>query len=99
MGLRFRRSVKIMPGVRVNLGKKGASVSVGRRGANVTMGKNGVRTTVGLPGTGLSYTKLHRGHAQNRANRPSPQRRERKRPIILFAIAFFLIVLLAIFSA
>lgn len=99
MGLRFRRSVKIMPGVRVNLGKKGASVSVGRRGANMTMGKNGVRTTVGLPGTGLSYTKLHRGKAQNRANHPSPQRRERKRPIILFAIAFFLIVLLAIFSA
>lgn len=99
MGLRFRRSVKIMPGVRVNLGKKGASVSVGRRGANMTMGKNGVRTTVGLPGTGLSYTKLHRGNAQNRGNHPSPQRRERKRPIILFAIAFFLIVFLAIFSA
>lgn len=94
MGLRFRRSVKIMPGVRINLGKKGASVSVGRRGANMTMGKNGVRTTVGLPGTGLSYTKLHRRKAQGgRARTPM---RERKRPVILFAIAFFLIVFLAI---
>ena len=32
MGLRFRRSIKIAPGVRVNLNKKSASVTFGRRG-------------------------------------------------------------------
>lgn len=55
MGFRFRKSVKLMPGVKMNLGKKGASVSFGGRGARVTVGKK-TRTTVGIPGTGLSYT-------------------------------------------
>ncbi len=55
MGFRFRKSVKLIPGVKMNLGKKGASVSFGSRGARVTVGKT-TRTTVGIPGTGLSYT-------------------------------------------
>src|ERR1700733_3107582 len=54
--LRFRRSLKIAPGIRMNVGKTGVSWSFGHRGAHVTLGKRGVRTTVGLPGTGLSYT-------------------------------------------
>lgn len=58
MGLRFQRRIKILPGVTLNVGKKGVSTSIGTRGAHVTVGKNGVRTTVGLPGTGISYTKL-----------------------------------------
>ncbi|MCT9373730.1 DUF4236 domain-containing protein [Acinetobacter baumannii] len=57
MGLNFRKSIKIAPGVRVNISKKGvSSVSVGGKGARVNVGKKGTRTTVGLPGTGLSYT-------------------------------------------
>ena len=58
MGFRFRRSVNILPGLRLNLGKKSASVSVGVRGAHVTLRPgHKARTTVGLPGTGLSYTE------------------------------------------
>ena len=53
----FRRSVTILPGVRINLGKKSASVSLGVRGLRYTTGTAGKRVTVGLPGTGLSYTK------------------------------------------
>lgn len=56
MGFRFRKSIKIIPGVRLNLGKRGASASIGRRGATMNVGRRGVRTTVGLPGTGLSYS-------------------------------------------
>lgn len=57
MGLfRFRQSIRLAPGVRINLGKRGASLSVGRPGATVNIGKKGLRTTVGAPGTGLSYT-------------------------------------------
>lgn len=55
MALRFRRSVKLMPGVRVNLGLRGPSISLGPRGVGVTMGPAGVTTHVGAPGTGLSY--------------------------------------------
>lgn len=56
MGLRFRRSVKLMPGVRVNFSGSGASLSLGGRGATVNLSSRGTRTTVGLPGTGLSYS-------------------------------------------
>ena len=56
MGWRFRRSVRLLPGVRVNLSKTGASLSIGGPGATMNFGKRGVRSTVGLPGTGISYT-------------------------------------------
>lgn len=56
MGFRFRRSVKIAPGIRLNLGKSGASVSLGGRGARVTIGNKRITQTIGLPGTGLSYS-------------------------------------------
>lgn len=92
MGFRFRRSIRIVPGVRINLGKKGASLSVGRRGANMTLGRNGIRTTVGIPGTGLSHTTLHRRPSGQIRVRP---KRERKRPIILFSIVLLLLVLFA----
>ena len=58
MGLRFRKSISILPGVKLNLGTKGASVSVGKRGMHYTMHTSGRKTvSVGLPGTGLSYVK------------------------------------------
>ncbi len=63
MGFRFRRSVKLIPGVRLNLSKSGASVSLGSRGLRYTIGPKGNRTTVGLPGTGLSWTD-YRPHAK-----------------------------------
>lgn len=58
MGIRFRKSFKVAPGVKVNLGKKGASVSMGTKGAHVTMNTHG-KTTVsaGIPGSGISYSK------------------------------------------
>jgi hypothetical protein len=56
MGFRFRRSIRLLPGVRINIGKRGVSTSIGVRGAHVTLGHGQVRETVGLPGTGLSYT-------------------------------------------
>jgi hypothetical protein len=60
MGFRFHRSVRILPGVRVNLSKSGTSLSVGRRGATVNFSKRGTRTTVGIPGTGISYSETSR---------------------------------------
>ena len=54
---RFRRSIKLFPGIRWNFGKKSTSLSIGPRGAHYTVGTSGSRTTVGIPGTGLSYTE------------------------------------------
>ena len=55
MGLRFRRSVRLFPGVRLNFSASGVSTSIGVRGASVTVGARGTYANVGLPGTGLSY--------------------------------------------
>ena len=58
MGLRFRKSFKIAPGVRVNIGKKSVGISAGVKGARVSVNsKRRKTTTIGLPGTGLSYSK------------------------------------------
>lgn len=57
MGFRFRKSIKIAPGVRVNVGKKGSSVSIGGKGATVNFSKKGTKTTIGIPSTGVSYSK------------------------------------------
>ncbi|WP_407074381.1 DUF4236 domain-containing protein [Psychrobacter sp. CAL346-MNA-CIBAN-0220] len=66
MGFRFRKSIKIVPGVRLNLTKKGiSSLSVGKRGATVNIGKKGTRGTVGLPGSGLSYSS-YQSHAKSK---------------------------------
>ncbi len=57
MGLRFRKSIKIAPGVKLNLNKKSTSVTVGAKGKHYTVNSNGKTTkTVGIPGTGLSYS-------------------------------------------
>ncbi|ENX26918.1 hypothetical protein F891_01871 [Acinetobacter sp. CIP 101966] len=73
MGFNFRKSFKIAPGVRLNVGKKGiSSVSVGGKGARVSLGKKGTRTTVSAPGTGLSYSsyKPHKKSAPSIKRQP-----------------------------
>ncbi len=70
MGFRFRRSLRIAPGVRVNLSRSGPSLSLGTRGMTVNVGQRGTRMTVGLPGSGISYStslskqaaRKHAGH-------------------------------------
>jgi hypothetical protein len=84
MGFRFRRSFKVVPGIRINLGKRGVSVSAGVRGAHVTLGPTGTRTTVGIPGTGISYTK-HVGHERMRSGS--------RRAVPIFAVVLILTAL------
>jgi hypothetical protein len=57
MGLRFRKSVTLCKGVKLNFGKTGMSVSVGGKGYHKTINTKGqVTTSVGIPGTGIYYT-------------------------------------------
>lgn len=75
MGFRFRKSIKLAPGVRLNITKKGiSSVSVGKRGATVNVGKKGTRGTVGIPGSGLSYSsyKAHDRPLRSKTRSSSP---------------------------
>jgi hypothetical protein len=63
-GLRFQKRLRVLPGVRINLSKSGASASVGPRGADVNIGPRGVSANAGIPGTGLSYrTKMAKPHS------------------------------------
>ena len=60
MVLRFRKTIRLLPGVRLNVTKRGInSLSLGGKGASYNIGKEGTRTTLGLPGTGLSDTEYH----------------------------------------
>lgn len=62
MGLRFRKSFKIAPGVKLNLNKKSAGITFGGKGAHFTMNTKGKNTTsVGVPGSGLYYTSTSGG--------------------------------------
>ncbi|WP_321854661.1 DUF4236 domain-containing protein [Paraburkholderia tropica] len=53
MGWGFRKSIKIAPGVRLNLSKSGVSTSIGGKG--FTYNTRG-RVTASIPGTGIRYT-------------------------------------------
>lgn len=56
MGFRFRKSINLGHGVRVNLSKSGIGYSVGAPWLRVTKTAKGrVRTTTSVPGTGISY--------------------------------------------
>jgi len=56
MPIRFRRTIKVAPGVKLNLSKSGVSTTVGSKGFHFNIGKRGVRRTVSIPGTGISET-------------------------------------------
>ncbi|MFC5431475.1 DUF4236 domain-containing protein [Paraburkholderia denitrificans] len=66
MGWGFRRSIKIAPGIRVNVSKSGISTSIGGKG--LTYNTRG-RVTAGIPGTGIRYT-----HNLNARRTASPVR-------------------------
>lgn len=73
MGLRFRKSISIIPGVKLNFGKSGMSVSTGVPGFRKTFHTSGrVTTSVGIPGTGLSYVTTEN---KNRTSRNQRQTR------------------------
>ncbi|HDR0739440.1 DUF4236 domain-containing protein [Pasteurella multocida] len=56
---KFRKRVKIAPGITVNLSKSGVSATVGVKGASVNVGKKGTYLNTGIPGTGIySRTKI-----------------------------------------
>jgi hypothetical protein len=78
---RFRRTFGLIPGFRLNLGKKSVSVSSGIRGLHYTVGTAGKRLTAGLPGTGLAYTSLVPSRPMNEHETPLVSGGTDKQPI------------------
>lgn len=64
MGFRFRRSVGLGKGIRVNLSKGGIGVSAGVKGARVGFGPRGAYVSGGIQGTGLCGTSYARAKAR-----------------------------------
>ena len=62
MGFRFRKSFRVLPGVRLNLSKTGVGASFGFKGFRITKRADGkTQKTFTLPGTGISYVFCRRG--------------------------------------
>lgn len=56
MGLRFRKSLNLGKGFKLNLSKSGIGYSFGFKGFRIgKTAKGKTRKTISLPGTGLSY--------------------------------------------
>lgn len=55
MNIRFHRSIKILPGIRLHFSKRGLGISVGVRGFHVAKPAGGrPYITAGIPGSGVS---------------------------------------------
>jgi tetratricopeptide (TPR) repeat protein len=79
--LRARRSIKLGPGVKLNLNKRSMGVTVGGRGAHYTVNTRGQRTTtVGIPGTGASYSSRSSARRPAKARSSSPRTTRRSPP-------------------
>lgn len=72
MGLRFRKSVKVAPGVKFNLGKKSAGISLGGKYGGVSFNSSsGARSRISAPGTGLSYSAKIGDSSNNKSSKSS----------------------------
>jgi Protein of unknown function (DUF4236) len=79
MPLRFRRTLRVGPGVKLNFSKSGVSTTVGPKGFHFTFGKRGVRRSIGIPGTGVSevdYIKKNETEAEKEKEERREQRQE-----------------------
>lgn len=53
MAWNFRRRIKVMPGVHLNLSRSGISTSIGAKGASMTFGKDGTYLNTSVPLLGI----------------------------------------------
>jgi hypothetical protein len=51
--MRFRKPLKIAPGIKLNLSKSGVSTTIGKKGLSVNVGERGTYLNTGIPGTGV----------------------------------------------
>lgn len=93
MGLRFRKSMKLIPGVRLNVGLRRSSLSFGGKGFTYNVGSNGPsRLTASIPGSGLSYSTTVQPQAPAALITPLPTRRRYSAtPFVVIAFVLGLI--------
>ena len=73
MGMKFRKSINLGGGTKLNLSKSGVGISTGVKGFRVSKNTSGrSRVTASLPGTGLSYTKEYGSSGSSGNSQPAP---------------------------
>lgn len=96
MAIRFRKSIKLGKGMRLNLNKKSVGLSFGTKGARFSMNSKGRKsTTIGVPGTGLSYThtsgsKKKKARKQTEVRNPYHDNKPLKTGFIPMLLTIFL---------
>lgn len=103
MATRFRKSVKIAPGVRLNVNKGSVGISAGVKGARVSANSNGrVTRSVGIPGTGLydvetvksgKTSNIQQSQSDGIAGSAAIMPKEKKSHFVLFLVLAVILVL------
>lgn len=99
MGFRFRKSIKLPGGFRINASKSGIGYSWGAKGYRVTKTAKGTtRTTVSIPGTGISYVQESKLTPKEQATKENcsdekPIKRRSGCLLQILAVPFILLVI------
>jgi hypothetical protein len=81
--VKFRKRVKLFPGVTLNFSKTGISTTIGVPGASVNFNKKGTFLNTGIPGTGLYDRKRIGGRQKPRLSNPKFQQYETPPPNLI----------------
>ncbi len=82
MGVRFRRSIKLAPGARLNITKTGFGVTAGGKVARYSVHSSGRQTVgLGLPGTGTYYQQSSGGGSRVGNSARAASRRQAVRAV------------------
>ena len=83
MGFRYRKSINLGGGFRINLSKSGVGYSWGTKGYRITKTASGkTRRTYSIPGTGLSYVDESGPSRTRRNTRPAQQPRQQQQSFL-----------------
>ena len=102
VGFRFRKSFKVAPGVRLNVGRKSSSISFGGKGFHTSISTSGRKTrTVSIPGTGISHVSTSGGKRSRSAQHRTTSHQQPASPRLLRICSKIMLVIaiLALFLA
>lgn len=88
MSFRFRKSIKLAPGIRWNISGSGSSWTFGSPGASINVGKHGTYLNAGIPGTGLSFrTRLTKNSTKHTLLQPILKSLPEPSPVEITAVS------------
>lgn len=93
MGFRYRRSFKVLPGLKLNVTPKNLGVTVGGKRARVSRNTNGRSTrSLNLPVRGLSFQQVRNRRRTLGASQGRPATARRLGVALLCVVLFLLVV-------